>query len=131
MTYIQNSAQTSYEVQHLLEWSFFQQSCGLLGTVLYLHDPIPGNLMQTLLHLTPCIQKSVFKLWLLKSKVVSSCLHCLHFDIRLRHEGLRTNCLDGPTLGRNMLWNSSIPFQIHHNLNPSTAMPCLLLAMSF
>src|SRR6202790_3576666 len=73
MTYIQNSAQTSYKVQHLLEWSFFQQSCGLLGTVLYLHDPIPGNLVKTLLHITQCIPKSVFNLCLLKSKVVSSC----------------------------------------------------------
>src|ERR1700676_3086565 len=44
-----------------------------LGTVLYLHDPIPGNLMQTLLHLTISIQKSVFKLCLLKFNMVSSC----------------------------------------------------------
>ena len=31
-----------------------------LTTVLYLHDPIPGNLRQTLLHPTLYTQKSVF-----------------------------------------------------------------------
>ena len=48
-------------------------SCHLLGTVLYLCDPIPGNLMQTLLHLTPYISNSVFKICVLKSDMISSC----------------------------------------------------------
>src|SRR5882762_8305297 len=44
-----------------------------LSTVLYICHPTLGNLMQTLLHLTISIQKSVFKLCLLKSDMVSSC----------------------------------------------------------
>ena len=43
-----------------------------LTTVLYLHDPIPGILRQTLLHLTLYIQKSVFKLCLHESNMISS-----------------------------------------------------------
>src|SRR6202011_2505208 len=44
-----------------------------LATVLYLHDQIPGNLMQTLLHLTLYMQKSGFKVCLLESNTRSSC----------------------------------------------------------
>ena len=63
-------------------------------------------------------------------KALQVCLHCLHFDIRLHHEGLRINCLNGPTLGRSMLKIPFIPFRIH-TLIPSTAIPSLCLTISF
>src|SRR5882762_9045755 len=45
------------------------------------------------------------------------CLHCLHFDIRLRHEGLRTNCLV-------LFVHSSFGFLVIDQHIPH---PCLLL----
>jgi hypothetical protein len=76
------------------------------------------------------ITSELLQHWSCRSSKCRSCLHCLHFDIRLHHEGLRTNCLNGPTLGRSMSKIPFIPFQIY-TLIPSTAIPSLRLAISF
>ena len=75
MMYIQNSPKKCYEgLEYVLRFTeCMQLSCCLLGTVLHLCDPIPRNLMKTLLYLTPYISRSVFEKYVLKSNMISSC----------------------------------------------------------
>src|ERR1700690_2699926 len=50
-----------------------QHSHSVLCSVLWLRDPILGNLMQSLVHLTLSIPKSAFKICVLKSDMIFSC----------------------------------------------------------
>jgi len=44
----------------------------------------------------------------LKSITKPCCLYCLHYNIHLRHDGLRTICLDGPKLSSEYVMDSDL-----------------------
>jgi hypothetical protein len=69
-------------------------------------------------------------IWAIKLKCLDCEIVCLHFDIRLRHEGLRTNRLDGPTLGSDITVTVWKVFRIETNITCETPRPIIIYGRS-